>query len=341
MDTPEKVTGPINLHEATNLIEQLGAASEENPAEEEAQQNESEVESLDETDGEVDEGLLEESTEDEEFDEEESIDEDDDELIEEEEEEAPQSYAVKVDGEEVEVSLDELLNGYSRQSSYTRKSQKLAEEQKTFEAESEAIKTERAQYAQLLGALQQQLSAESNDPEPNWDDLYAKDPIEATRVERIYRQNKEAKDQKLKAIQAEQQRLSQTQAKEQETQIRNIIAAESERLVEFIPSWKDDKVRDKERTALRSYLVDQGLSEDELSSLIRATHVNLLRKAYLYDKGVKRTKKAQKKPAGRTVRAGSKSAVTKPTTRKQKAARKQFKNSGRIQDATNLVESLM
>jgi len=341
MDTPEKVTGPINLHEATNIIEQLGADSEENPVEEEAQQNESEVESLDETSDEIDEGLLEESPEDEEFDEEESIEDEDEEEIEEEQEEAPQSYAVKVDGEEIEVGLDELLNGYSRQSSYTRKSQKLAEEQKAFQVESEAIKTERQQYAQLLGALQQQLSVESNDPEPNWDDLYAKDPIEATRVERIYRQNKEAKDQKLQAIQAEQQRLSQTHAQEQEAQIRNIIAAESDKLVEAIPSWKDEKVRDKERTALRSYLVEQGLSEDELSSLIRATHVNLLRKAYLYDRGVKRTKKAQKKPAGKTVRAGSKAAVIKPSTRKQKLARKQFNKSGRIQDATNLVESLM
>jgi len=340
MDTPE-ITGPINLHDATSLIEKLNiTGSDEQPETEESQTNESEVESLDETTDEIEEGLLEESP-DEEFDEEESIDEDDDELTEEEEEEAPQSYAVKVDGEEIEVGLDELLNGYSRQSSYTRKSQKLAEEQKTFEAESEAIKTERAQYAQLLGALQQQLSVESNDPEPNWDDLYAKDPIEATRVERIYRQNKEAKDQKLQAIQAEQQRLSQTQAQEQEAQIRNIIAAESEKLVEAIPAWKDEKVRDKERTQLRSYLVEQGLSEDELSSLIRATHVNLLRKAYLYDQGVKRTKKAQKKPAGKTIRAGSKAAVTKPKTRQQKAAQKQFKNSGRIQDATNLVESLM
>jgi|TARA_R110001599_G_scaffold64289_2_gene180889 hypothetical protein len=334
MDTPE-ITGPITVHDASNLIERLESASEEQ-TEENSQHDESEVQ----TDGEVEEGLLEESPE-EEFDDEESTDEEIDDEIDEEEEEAPTNYAVKVDGEEVEVSLDELLNGYSRQSSFTRKSQELAEERQTFQVESEAVKTERAQYAQLLGALQQQLSVDSSEPEPNWDDLYAKDPIEATRVERIYRQNKEAKNSKLQAINAEQQRLSQTQAQEQETQIRTIIAAESEKLVETIPSWKDEKVRDKERTELRSYLVEQGLSEDELSSLIRATHVNLLRKAYLYDKGVKRTKKAAKKPAGKTIRAGSRKPSTKTLNRQQKMARKQFNNSGRLDDATNLIESLM
>ena len=39
-------------------------------------------------------------------------------------------YAVTVNGEEVAVSLDELLSGYSRQSDYTRKTQEIAGERK-------------------------------------------------------------------------------------------------------------------------------------------------------------------------------------------------------------------
>lgn len=41
-------------------------------------------------------------------------------------------YKVKVNGEEVEVPLDELLAGYSRQSDYTRKMQELAEQRKAL-----------------------------------------------------------------------------------------------------------------------------------------------------------------------------------------------------------------
>jgi hypothetical protein len=39
-----------------------------------------------------------------------------------------EKFKVKVDGEELEVSLDELLAGYQRQSDYTRKTQALAKE---------------------------------------------------------------------------------------------------------------------------------------------------------------------------------------------------------------------
>lgn len=41
-------------------------------------------------------------------------------------------YKVKVDGEELEVPLNELLNGYMRQADYTRKTQALAQERKQF-----------------------------------------------------------------------------------------------------------------------------------------------------------------------------------------------------------------
>ena len=63
---------------------------------------------------------------------------------EEEVEELPK-YRVKVSGEEVEVSLDELLNGYSRTADYQKKTQSLAEQRKAVEADrvkiDEAAKT--------------------------------------------------------------------------------------------------------------------------------------------------------------------------------------------------------
>jgi hypothetical protein len=49
-------------------------------------------------------------------------------------------FKVKVDGEELEVPLDELLAGYQRQSDYTRKTQALAEERKRIEQAAEMVK---------------------------------------------------------------------------------------------------------------------------------------------------------------------------------------------------------
>ena len=44
-------------------------------------------------------------------------------------------YRVKVDNEELEVDVDELIKGYSRTSDYTKKTQALAEQRKQIEAE--------------------------------------------------------------------------------------------------------------------------------------------------------------------------------------------------------------
>lgn len=49
-----------------------------------------------------------------------------------EQEEEPR-FKVKVDGEEIEVTQDELLRGYMRQRDYTQKTQQLAEQRKQFE----------------------------------------------------------------------------------------------------------------------------------------------------------------------------------------------------------------
>ena len=70
------------------------------------------------------------------------------------------SYTVKIDGEEVEVNLDELRNGYQQQADYTRKSQSLAEQRKAYEANLQAVQQEREQYAHLLGNMVQNQNAE-------------------------------------------------------------------------------------------------------------------------------------------------------------------------------------
>jgi hypothetical protein len=51
------------------------------------------------------------------------------------EEQPKPKYKAKVDGEEIEVEIDELINGYQRTADYTKKSQALAEQRKAIEAE--------------------------------------------------------------------------------------------------------------------------------------------------------------------------------------------------------------
>lgn len=88
--------------------------------------------------------LEESDIEDEEY--EEELEEDLDEDMETEDETEVESYIVKVDGEDVEVTFDELLAGYSRQAHFTKSMQSLKEEREAFQAEVSG-------YQETLGQL--------------------------------------------------------------------------------------------------------------------------------------------------------------------------------------------
>lgn len=91
---------------------------------------------------------------------------DDDEVVEEPavDAEAPATYVVKVDGQEIEVSLDELLGGYQRQADYTRKTQTLAEQAKELEAFKRFDDALRLNPAETLRSLAENLGVKLDGP---------------------------------------------------------------------------------------------------------------------------------------------------------------------------------
>ena len=188
--------------------------------------------------------------------------------------------------------------------------------------------------------MQAQLGA-IDEPEPDWDSLFEEDPIEASRTERNFNKRRQERQQKLAAIKAEQQRVNEATAREREEQLQSMLNAEVARLPEVIPAWKDEKVAKTESEELRSYLADQGISEEEMGALVRANHINVLRKAMLYDRGQRRVKKAPKARRKNSVKPGASSAQVKPSSKRAKAQRQRLAKDGRIDSAVDLVESLM
>lgn len=329
----------IGLHEATLAISKLLGPEEDNQETEALDPemgDEAEVEEYDETeaDGQVEEELEAEDSE--------PTDEDNNEEVTQELSE-DLTIKVKVDGEEVEVTLAELRNGYSRTADYTRKATALANERKMLQAEVESIRNERAQYEQLLPALQQQLE-QAAAAEPDWDSLYDEDPIEAARLERHWRKSREEQTQKLNAIRAEQQRLAQENAKEQQRAMAAFIEAERAKLPEVIPEWKNQETLVREVNDLRNWAVSQGLSEQEVNSLQQAAHIAILRKAMLFDKGAKNvaeSKAPATKKVARIVKPGSKGTQVSTGSTEVKRASQRLARSGRIADAAALLDKLI
>jgi hypothetical protein len=267
-----------------------------------------------------------------------------------EEEEQPDVYTVRVNGEDVEVTLDELTKGYSRQSDYQRKTQEVAEQRKTVErqiqeAQAQFQKTQQMeqQYAELLPKLAQQLQAD-NQPEPNFDEAYAADPIEASRLERQYRVQKEERAKKLHAIQSEQQRLMQESQQGQQARYQQHLAAQAALLPDLIPAWADEAVKATEVEAMRKWAVESGrVNSDQINQISDAGPVALLRDAWKFSVGEAKVQ-AKRKPAtskkGKTIRPGSKAGAPNAQSAAVKSAAGKLQQTGSFRDAADLLMNL-
>ena len=253
-----------------------------------------------------------------------------------EEQEQPQVFSVKVDGKEVEVTLDELQKGYSRTQDYTRKTQQIAEVRKQTEVELQAVRAEREQYAQLLSALESQVQQVAQ-PNIDWDRLYQEDPIEWVRQREVMRDNQE----KAAAIQSEKQRLSQLSQQEQAQFMQQKLQHEQEALLAAIPDWKDAKKAQAEKALLVEFGQKIGFTPDELKNVVDHRAVLMLRKAALYDQMM--SKRGNIKPVvnngPRPAKPGAAGRVSNTTEAVR--AQQRVAKTGRVDDAANAIFQLL
>jgi hypothetical protein len=251
-----------------------------------------------------------------------------------EEQEQPQTFTVKIDGKEVAVTLDELQKGYSRTQDYTRKTQQIAEVRKQVEAETQAVRAERGQYAQLLVALQAQLQA--TEPQVDLDRLYHEDPIEWVRQKEVMRERQE----KAQAIQAEQQRLYQTSQREQQQALEQQLVLQKDALLAALPSWKDSKVAKAEKALVVESAKNAGFSDEDLNSVYDHRLVLLLRKAGLYDQMM--SKRQGIKPVTNGPRPAKPGAAGRVSTTSESArAQQRLAKTGRVDDAADAIYKLL
>jgi len=263
---------------------------------------------------------------------------DDAEYEEEAVEESPK-YRVKANGEELEVSLDELLNGYSRTADYQKKTQSLAEQRKAIEAERSKIAETakvRDTYAQRLQVIEQMLQQQSGTEDLT--QLRENDPIGYA----LAVADRSEKEKQLQAIRAERQRVQQEQAQQQSQILQSHVQQEQQKLVDLIPEFKDEAKAEVIRRDIRVYAKSIGFSDQELSQVYDSRAVTALYKSMMYDKLVAgksgTLKKVQSAP--KTLRPGT----SNPKNSDQEAQKKDFerlRQSGNKKDAAKLFERFL
>jgi hypothetical protein len=270
----------------------------------------------------------------------------------EEETEPPPAEAsaitVEIDGKAVTLTKDEVAKGYLRTEDYTRKTQALAEERKQFHGHAQAVMQERQQYAALLPALEQQIK-NLLPVEPNWEELAAVDPVEFNRQWAA----KQLRDQKLSAIQQEQQRLHALAQQQVEQQTSAQAAQARELLLQKFPEWRDAAKGAEGKRRVRSYLAQYGYSDAEIGAVTDPRAVEIAEKARRYDEATRKGTVAPKgaapakpplpqpaRPAATAARPGTSAVVRRPVSEITRAKQRLAKTHS-MADAAALIGRLI
>lgn len=325
-------TEAISIEEAVDqLVEQPEESAQEvsDVAEDAILENVSEDDTdvTEEVDSEVDYSEEEDSYEDDTDDESAEYDDEPDES-------GPEKITVKVDGEELSVTLDDLKRSYSGQGKIQKGMQEAAEARKQAEQMKQQAIAAMSQLTAMYERAHQQGFKQA--PQAPDRELFRTDPIH-------YLELKENYEADLKEFQAEQHEFMRVRQAQQQQAVQaqqQQLEQQAEILREKIPEMSDPNKVDKFRSDLISTAMEFGYNEEELAGITDHRAMLVLRDAM-------RWRNAQQSRTQVEKKAQKARPVTKPQAKKsQDPRRKQLreqkaklKRTGSIEDALDFILS--
>lgn len=245
-----------------------------------------------------------------------------------EEIEKPSLHRVKVNGQELEVSLDELKSGYSRDSDYRQKTHSLSLERKNLEEEKNVLRqTYDTKIKELDELMQSANSFISQGSEVDLKAMYEEDPQAAAKLDFQMRQQREH----LASLRQKSEAVKQQQY--------NQFLNEQKQLAEqAIPELANPQKASEIKVKMRDTLSNYGFNDQEIGSLADHRFLLVLKDAMEY-RNLKNAKPiVQKKVvnAPKVVKSGTaKTESSKRSVIQSKLGR--LKKSGKIQDAHSAI----
>tara|TARA_B100001057_G_scaffold480015_1_gene552364 strand:+ start:230 stop:1249 length:1020 start_codon:yes stop_codon:yes gene_type:complete len=253
-------------------------------------------------------------------------------------------FTVKVNGKEIDVTLEEALKGYQREADYTQKTQQLAEQRKEFEAEKSKTGELQTAYMNSLQQLGQDLDILSKQTknqlgaEPDWEKAYeTMDAKEYTLLVQKWQQRKED----LQKIQTEQQRVAQEQQIEGEKIMRQHLTQQSDLMLQKLPQWKEASVRDKERAELIEYAKTLGYTDEEVANASDHRAVVALYNSMKFEKLNSKTPEVKRKvrKAPKMAKSGVPRSKNEVSQRRRSQLRERHAKEGSVASAVDLLLS--
>ena len=258
------------------------------------------------------------------------------------EDEVPALLKLKVNGEDVEKPLDEVVALAQQGLDYTQKTQQVAEQRKELETYAQQIQMqEQAFHEQMqlnnvliedvakITSLDQQLNQYAN---VNWNQLSDNDFVEAQKLFFTYNQLQQERSQLVSQFEAKKQQVvyKQTQLMSEK------IAKGKEVLAKEIPNWSPET-----NQALLSTGKDYGFSDAELNSIVDPRHVKVLHDAMQWRKLQKNsTVKNKISNAKPVVKPGAKDSKAEANSN-HRNLREQLRKTGKSDAAQKLIENML
>ena len=258
------------------------------------------------------------------------------------EDEVPALLKLKVNGEDVEKPLDEVVALAQQGLDYTQKTQQVAEQRKELEVYAESIKAQEQAFQEQMQlnnvliedvakitSLDQQLNQYAN---VNWNQLSDNDFVEAQKLFFTYNQLQQERSQLVSQFEVKKQQVVQKQ-----TQLMaEKIAKGKEILAKEIPNWSPET-----NQALLSTGKDYGFSDVELNAIVDPRHVKVLHDAMQWRKLQQNsTVKKKVSSAKPVVKPGSKDTKAEANSN-HRNLREQLRKTGKSDAAQKLIENML
>jgi hypothetical protein len=245
----------------------------------------------------------------------------------------PSTIRVKVDGEEVDVTLDDLKRSYSGQGKIQKGMQEAAEMRKQAQAQAHQV----AQAAQAIQAMYQKVQTEGfvKPPEEPSRELFDSDPIGYMEAKMQYDEGLKAFNEQQAQLRQQQAYVQQIQAQEQQAR----LTQEMEKLTEKIPEFKDPEragkfKEDLVRTANEFY----GYAPEDLQGVTDHRALMVLADAMRWRKSQANKSKAEQKASkARPVIKPQAKRTADPKRKQVQQSKSKLKKSGSVDDALALM----
>lgn len=247
---------------------------------------------------------------------------------------AAKTLRVKVDGEEREVPVDEIVARYQKEASAEKRFEEAARLRKEAEESSTRINTERGQLQQAVNTFLER--AQAFGPRPPDASLLDENPVEYLRQERQFQQF-QAQVQQAQAAKAY---LDQQQRQEREQHMQQRMQTEAEQLLKAIPHWSDEKKATAEKAMVLKHLEGLGYGKDELNSVNDHRLVVMARESALYRQLMSKAKEVPKQVAKAPVKVERPGVQASPNDGRTQAMQR-LSRSGKVEDAAAIFGAML